>query len=170
MPTRTVLIVDRELGFVFWLGQALDRAGYQALPAKSCEDAAELLKQLNVEIHLLIVGHSLEGAGAFADSLRRSQGHLKVIDVIGDGEEPGPEFLGSDAPQFMLSAVDECNWRQGINRSPGSVEIAACAECPPLARSISGNHPVPASCRSAMAASSVSSPSPMPGQCPARLP
>jgi hypothetical protein len=109
MPTRTVLIVDRELGFVFWLGQALDRAGYQALPAKSCEDAAELLKQLNVEIHVLIVGHSLAGAAAFADSLRRSQGHLKVIDVIGDGEEPGPEFPGSDATQFMLSAVDEAS-------------------------------------------------------------
>jgi hypothetical protein len=107
MPIRTVLIVDRELGFVFWLGQALDRAGYQALPAKSCEDAAELLKQLNVEIHLLIVGYCLAGAGAFADALRRSQGHLKVIAVIGEGEQPGSPFPGADASQLMLSAVDE---------------------------------------------------------------
>ena len=107
MPTRTVLIVDRELGFVFWLGQALDRAGYQALPAKSCEDATELLKQLNVEIHLLIVGHSLDGAGAFAGALRRSQKQLKVIAVIGDEEEPGSAFSEADASQFMLSGVDE---------------------------------------------------------------
>lgn len=108
MPIRTVLIVDRELGFVFWLGQALDRAGYQALPAKSCEDAAELIQQLNVEIHLLIVGHSLPGADAFADALRQSQGHLKVIAVIGDGEEASPTFPGADA-QFMLSSVDEAS-------------------------------------------------------------
>ena len=107
MPTKTVLIIDPELGFVFWLGQALDRAGYQALPAKNCEDAAELLKLLNVEIHLLIVGHSVAGAGAFAESLRQAQGHLKVIAVLGEGEEPGDPFPGAHASRVMLSAVDE---------------------------------------------------------------
>jgi DNA-binding NtrC family response regulator len=114
MPIKTVLIIDRELGFVFWLGQALDRAGYQALPAKSCEDAAELLKQLNVEIHLLIIGQSLAGACAFADALRLSQGHLKVIAVIGEGEERSSEFPGADATQFMLSAVDEASEREWL--------------------------------------------------------
>ena len=117
MPIKTVLIVDRELGFVFWLGQALDRAGYQALPAKSCEDAAELLNQLNVEIDLLIVGHSLPGASAFADELRRSQGYLRVIAVIGDGEEPSSPFPGANASQPMLSGVDEASeteWLEAI--------------------------------------------------------
>ena len=114
MRNRTVLIVDPELGFVFWLGQALDRAGYQALPAKSCEDATELLKQLNVEIDLLIVGHSLAGAGAFAAALRHSQGHLKVITVISDGEEPNSAFPGADATQFMLSGVDKASEREWL--------------------------------------------------------
>src|ERR1700681_144903 len=109
MPIKTVLIVDPELGFVFWLGQALDRAGYQALPARNCEDATELLKQLNVEIHLLIVGHSVMGAAAFAEALRHSQGHLKVIAVIGDGEEPVSPFPGADASQLMLSKVNEAS-------------------------------------------------------------
>src|SRR6185295_8227222 len=110
MAIKTVLIVDRELGFVFWLGQALDRAGYQALPAKSCEDATELLKQLNVEIHLLIVGHSVAGAAAFADALRRSQGHLEVITVIGDEEEPIAPFPGAQASQRILSgSVNEAS-------------------------------------------------------------
>src|SRR5260370_6183096 len=49
-PTRTVLIVDRELGFVFWLSQALDEAGYRAFPAKSIPDANNLLLELNIEI------------------------------------------------------------------------------------------------------------------------
>jgi hypothetical protein len=114
MPIRTVLIVDRELGFVFWLGQALDRAGYQALPAKSCEDALDLLKQLNIEIHLLIVGNSLEGASAFADGLRHAQGHLKVIAVIGDGGQPSSLLPGADAAQFMLSGVDETSEREWL--------------------------------------------------------
>ena len=114
MPIRTVLIVDRELGFVFWLGQALDRAGYQALPAKSCKDAIDLVKQLNIEIHLLIVGNSLDGAGDFADGLRHAQGHLKVIAVIGDEEQPSSLFPGADATQVMLSGVDETSQREWL--------------------------------------------------------
>ena len=130
MASRTVLIVDRELGFVFWLGQALDRAGYQALPAKSCEDAAELLQQLKVEIHLLIMGHSLAGAAAFADDLRRSQGHLKVIAVIDEGEEPISAFPGADATRFMLSGVGEASeteWLETIEDILGQ-DNAAGAE------------------------------------------
>ena len=128
MPIRTVLIVDPELGFVFWLGQALDRAGYQALPAKGCEDAAELLKQLNVEIDLLIVGQSLAGACAFADDLRHSQGHLKVISAIGDGDEPSVAFPGADASQFMLSGVDEASeteWLETIDAIFAKDDIAS---------------------------------------------
>src|SRR5882724_4454329 len=62
--TRSVLIVDRDLGFVFWLGRALDDAGYQALPAKGIGDATELLGHMNLEIDLLIVSPSMPGARA----------------------------------------------------------------------------------------------------------
>ena len=104
---RTVLIVDRELGFVFWLGQALDRAGYEALPAKSCEDATALLNQLNVGIDLLIVGSSTAGARAFSVALRRSQRDLKVIVAVGDPEEPSTAFPGADASMLKFSYLDE---------------------------------------------------------------
>ena len=30
----TVLIIDNDLGFIFWLGQILNDVGYAALPAK----------------------------------------------------------------------------------------------------------------------------------------
>jgi hypothetical protein len=115
MPIRTVLIVDPELGFVFWLGQALDRAGYQALPAKSCEDAAELLKQLNVEIDLLIVGHSLAGAGAFADALRHAQGHLSCLRDRrwGRAQRRIPEPM----PQFYAFQCGRSWKRNGWRRS-----------------------------------------------------
>ena len=107
MPIRTILIIDPELGFVFWLGQALDKAGYQALPAKNCEDAGELLKLLKVEIHLLIIGHAVAGARVFAETLRQSQGHLKVIAVVGDEDEPAASFPEANASRVMLSGIDE---------------------------------------------------------------
>jgi hypothetical protein len=113
----TVLIVDRELGFVFWLGQALDEAGYQALPARSCEAATDLLKQLHVEIDLLIVGDSVPGLRAFSDALRRSQRHLKVIVAVGEREEPRTAFPRSDASQRKCSyrgEISKLDWLETV--------------------------------------------------------
>src|SRR5687767_6579465 len=76
---RTILILDRELGFAFWLGQTLDLSGYNAFPAKSCEDAAELLKHLKTPIDLLVLGSASAKTAVFADSLRLSQRQLKVL-------------------------------------------------------------------------------------------
>ena len=102
---RTVLILDRELAFAFWLGQALDQAGYDAFPAKSCEDAAELLTHLTVSIDLLVVGYASADAVAFANALRRSQRHLKVLGAVGDGEASNSIFAEADAVQRKPSSA-----------------------------------------------------------------
>jgi hypothetical protein len=85
----------------------LDEAGYQALPAKSCEAATDLLNQLNVEIDLLILGNSCAGARTFAETLRQSHRNLKVIAAFGDWEEPSPAFLRADAARDRFSSRDE---------------------------------------------------------------
>jgi len=114
---RTVLILDRELAFAFWLGQALVQAGYDAFPAKSCEDATEMLNQLNVGIDLLVVSFNLAGARDFATSLRRSQGHLKVLAAVGDGEELTDILPEADAAENKPSlALDDSKieWLRAI--------------------------------------------------------
>jgi len=121
----TVLIVDGDLGFVFWLGQGLDGAGYQALPAKSCEAADDLLNQLDVEIDLLILGNSCAGARAFADRLRRSQRFLKVIVTVGDFEEPSPAFLRADAALHRFSCRDEASRHEWLE----TIEAVLSPDC-----------------------------------------
>ena len=115
LPTSrpTVLILDRELGFAFWLGQTLDLSGYNAFPARSCEDAAELLKHLKTSIDLLVLGSASANAVVFADSLRRSQGKLKVLAAVGDGEELGSIF-SPDAVQTKTASSKE--WLRTIDR------------------------------------------------------
>jgi hypothetical protein len=114
---KTILVVESDLGFLFWLGYTLCGAGYMALPAKSCQNASELLSRLNVGIRLLIVNCSMPDAGAFAEELRRSHRELKVIALIGDGEEPGPVFPGANASQHKYSClgeVSELEWLETI--------------------------------------------------------
>jgi hypothetical protein len=104
---KTILLVDNDLGFLYWLGCTLCAAGYMALPAKNSQNASELLGRLNVGIQLLVVNSSMRGACAFAETLRRSQRNLKVIALIGRGEQPSPVFPGADAAQHKRSCLGE---------------------------------------------------------------
>jgi hypothetical protein len=104
---KTILLVDSDLGFLYWLGCTLCAAGYMALPAKNSQNANDLLCRLNVGIQLLVVNSSMRGARAFAEAMRRSQSHLKVIALIGGGEGPSPGFPGADASQHKRSCLGE---------------------------------------------------------------
>jgi len=78
----TVLIVDHDLGFVFWLGHALDGLGYSALPAKTIADAALLIMQLDLKVDVLLINVSLPGAAEFAAAVHRNQPQVKVIGIL----------------------------------------------------------------------------------------
>ena len=83
-----ILIVDTDLGLVFWLGQILDAAGYETYPAKGVAEAVSLMSQLHLRIDALIIRPTLEGAQAFASELRnRQRGHLKAIALLADPNE-----------------------------------------------------------------------------------
>jgi hypothetical protein len=104
---KTILVVDSDLGFLYWLGCTLCAAGYMALPAKNSQNASDLLSRLNVGIQLLVVNAAMRGAHAFAEAMRRSQRDLKVIALIGGIEGPSPGFPGADASQHKRSCMGE---------------------------------------------------------------
>jgi DNA-binding NtrC family response regulator len=97
---KTVLIVDDDLGFAFWLGQALDRAGYEAWPAQGVTAAESLLAEVKLQIDLLVINASLPRALALATYLGRNRADFKVIAVY---EEPGDVVR----PFFEASAVHD---------------------------------------------------------------
>jgi CheY-like chemotaxis protein len=85
--STTALLVDSDLGFIFWLGQALDLAGYSALPAKNTQAADELIQEHKPSIDVLVIDPLLPNALPFASCLRQSRRDLKVIAVIPEGSE-----------------------------------------------------------------------------------
>ena len=44
----TVLIVDKDLGFLWWLGEIFSEAGYDVAPALDCKQAFSLTTELNL--------------------------------------------------------------------------------------------------------------------------
>jgi ActR/RegA family two-component response regulator len=79
---RAILLIDTDLGFLFWLGRALDRAGYQSFPARDVPNAIALLAELHLTVGLLILNCSLPGAEDFIADLLRSQSNIKVISLV----------------------------------------------------------------------------------------
>jgi hypothetical protein len=94
---RTVLIVDNDLGFVFWVGQALDRAGYNTLPAKGVPEALTVVDVSAGRIDLLLIGLGLPGAASLAAKLLRSNASMKVVGLVDQDIQAIPPFPGSTA-------------------------------------------------------------------------
>jgi hypothetical protein len=84
---RTILIVDRDLGFVFWLGQILDAVGYVAVPAKGVADAAEIVVKLRLPVDVLIAPLAEHGLHEFVEKLRFSSPDLQVV-ALANEEDP----------------------------------------------------------------------------------
>jgi len=104
---KNILIVDNDLGFVFWLCQALDAAGYETLPAKGVPEATALLAQLEVWVDVLMVRRTLPGADVFAAELRCSQrGHVKTIALIDQNDERSESMAAWDGWQVKLKVSD----------------------------------------------------------------
>ena len=76
---KNVLIVENDLGFLFWLGDALTAGDYQSWPACSVSDANAIVREAAVRIDLLIINPSLPGVSKLIARLRRSQAEFKVI-------------------------------------------------------------------------------------------
>ena len=112
---KNVLIVDNDLGFIFWIGGVVITANYQPWPACSLSDASVLVDKAAVPIDLLIVNPSLPGVSELIALLRRSQRKLKVIALGAKGnlklaginswrQRPGPAVEKS-ARREWLEAV-----------------------------------------------------------------
>jgi DNA-binding NtrC family response regulator len=127
----TILITDKDLGFVFWLGQALDAAGYQAFPARGVADATVLIDEWKLTVDVLVINAALEGVPEFIDKLRQSRPALKVISILPENGNQPARLPGAFAEQRKpASATDDARteWLRTIQGAlPGQTYIALMA-------------------------------------------
>lgn len=107
------------MGFVFWLGQALDLAGYNAIPAKSVRNANELLHEHKLLVDILVIDPFLPDAFAFIAQLQQTRTDLRVIAAIPEDWENLPPMTEVDAairkPRH-LTAIATLPWISLIQR------------------------------------------------------
>jgi hypothetical protein len=114
--TPTILIVENDLGFVWWLGQILTEVGCQAEPALRCGDAALLVEELNLGVDIVIANPGLPGASAMIRALVRSRPSLKVVLL----RNPGAEIISGIRADVILErpsgveALSRSEWRRRL--------------------------------------------------------
>jgi DNA-binding response OmpR family regulator len=111
---RTVLLVGPDLGFVFWLGRALDQAGYEAFPARDLAAAAETVSEFHLTPGLLILTASIPGSKELIADLKRLHEQVRVLclaeavggnHVAADGVYPRPAAMTEAAKAELLKVI-----------------------------------------------------------------
>ena len=113
MPVmNTILVVDNDVGFVFWLGLGLSQAGYAVIPAESVRRAKALLDEVKMAIDLLVVNTVLPDAAGLVESLRRLNLNLKVVALIDN--QPGQDQIGDADFRCQRPAQTDESTRQDL--------------------------------------------------------
>lgn len=101
----TVLIADRDLGFVFWLGGELNKLGYFALPALNESQATTMAKQFPPDV--VVFNRSFPKVADLLESFRQPQKSLRVLALPSDPEERLEKLGNLRAALEQAIALDE---------------------------------------------------------------
>jgi len=114
---KNVLIVDDNLGFLYWLGETLAGARYQPWPALSTPEAVAIVRNKTLaQLDLLVVNPSLPGARRLIARLRSGLPDLKVmaVDPVNDRQVHGVDAWRARPESGTKSVRQE--WLREIDR------------------------------------------------------
>jgi hypothetical protein len=109
----TVLIADRDLGFVFWLGEKLGKLGYQALPAMNLSQATTLAKKLPIDV--LVLSPAFPNVPGLLKSLGRFQKSVRIL-ALPDAEPRFEKLRNFEADLRDAPEMDVFLRERKVNR------------------------------------------------------
>lgn len=118
---KTILILDNDPGFLFWLGDLLHGAGLKPFPALNVSQATVLLGEFNLAIDVLVANLAVSGAGELARNLRH-ENHARIVAALPPG--PEPEQLPPDVDIALRKPTEfdehtRSEWLDTIRRALG---------------------------------------------------
>jgi hypothetical protein len=133
-PSRApvVLIVDEDLGFVWWLGQIFSKAGCQVVPTLNSEQTVSITQDLNLKADVVVVNPELAGISEMILAL--SSARPPKIVAIRNHNSSVPNALHADAALERPSgwgSVSEKEWLGCVRRLVRDVRATGVerAEC-----------------------------------------
>jgi len=130
-PSRApvVLIVDEDLGFVWWLGQLFSQAGCQVVPTLNSEQTVSLTRDLNLKADVIVVNPELTGISEMIRALS-SAGHPKIV-AIRNHDSGVRNGIHADATLERPSGwgpVSEKEWLGCVRRLVKDVQLTSAKQ------------------------------------------
>lgn len=100
----TALIVEDDVGLLFWFGEIFARAGWNVVPAVNCRQAVSLAVMWDSYIDLVVVNPALTGITEMIETLSRVHRPKVVILRDPDFEAAIPADATIDRPDLSSSA------------------------------------------------------------------
>jgi hypothetical protein len=131
-PVRSplVLIVDEDLGFVWWLSGIFSEAGCQVVPALNAGDSASMTSELDLDVDVLVVNPALAGVSEMIESLSRSRSP-KIVTIREHDKEDGAVYADATLERPSgLGAISQQDWLGCVRRLVKDLRTVpvACAE------------------------------------------
>lgn len=113
----TALIVDEDVGFIWWLGEILNEVGYQAVPALSAKQAVALFAETKFVADLVVVSPGLPGVSALLETLSRSRTPAVVLIENRNADSiPGIRPIASLVRPSGWEPVSRVEWLRTMRR------------------------------------------------------
>jgi DNA-binding NtrC family response regulator len=122
----TILIVDEDVGFVWWLGELFSEFGYRSIPALSSRQALSLARKNTTGVHLLVIDPSLRGVPRLIQVLR-SIHPPKIVLIQESGEREIPGVVATLERPSGWGPLSRSEWRQRVRRLLKQVESRAAS-------------------------------------------
>jgi hypothetical protein len=112
------LIIDRDLGFLMWLGEVFTALGFQTIPALHCRQAQAMAQQLDLPIQILVIDPELRGAKRLVQRVAAANAGVRIV-LIGNSAVQGNGSKGIQA----WSRLQRPSPGESISRSDWLVKI-----------------------------------------------
>jgi len=107
----TALIVDDDVGLIFWIGEIFGKAGWNLVPALNCRQAVSLAAMWDLYIDLVVVNPALSGVSEMVETLSRVHRPKIVIIHDPDVEAAIPADATLDRPDIE-TPVSRAEWAE----------------------------------------------------------
>jgi DNA-binding NtrC family response regulator len=123
-----ILIIDDDVGFLWWLGELFNEIGYRSIPALNCKEALALVRHLRGGVDLVLVNPSLKGVAALVRILSRVQRPKIVLiyDSVPKAIPPVEAAATLERPAGW-GPISRPEWRQKVSRVLNQVGIRAAS-------------------------------------------
>lgn len=124
-PSPLVLIVDEDLGFVWWLSEMFSAAGCQVVPALNPAEIVSITRELDLTIDMLVVNEELAGISETIEALSQSQSP-KIV-AIRDHNSPRDHAAGAHATLERPSGFGQVSpqkWQAAVKKLVKEVQAA----------------------------------------------